>query len=76
LLSEYLLEHRQHREYRNAISKHDSKPELDGSTSYLAKDNKLVAILRGAIDASIRDDGWAAMAAAGSAAKRQAPSAN
>lgn len=39
----------------------------------LAQDAKLVTILRGAVQASARDDGWAAMSAAGSAAKRQAP---
>jgi hypothetical protein len=32
-----------------------------------------VTILRGAVEAAARDDGWAAMSAAGSAAKRQAP---
>lgn len=39
----------------------------------LAQDTKLVTILRGAVEAAARDDGWAAMSAAGSAAKRQAP---
>ena len=39
----------------------------------LAQDETLVTILRGAVEASARDDGWAAMSAAGSAAKRQAP---
>lgn len=39
----------------------------------LAQDAKLVTILRGAVEAAARDDGWAAMSAAGSAAKRQAP---
>lgn len=39
----------------------------------LAMDTKLVTILRGAVEAVARDDGWAAMSAAGSAAKRQAP---
>ncbi len=39
----------------------------------LAQDTKLIAILRGAVEASARDDGWAAMSAAGSAVKRQAP---
>lgn len=38
----------------------------------LAQDARLVTILRGAVDASARDDGWAAMSAAGSAAKRMA----
>ena len=39
----------------------------------LSQDTRLVTILRGAVEASARDDGWAAMSAAGSAAKRQAP---
>jgi uncharacterized protein (TIGR00288 family) len=39
----------------------------------LAQDAALVTILRGAVEAAARDDGWAAMSAAGSAAKRQAP---
>ena len=39
----------------------------------LAMDTKLVTTLRGAVEAAARDDGWALMAAAGSAAKRQAP---
>ncbi len=39
----------------------------------LAQDATLVTILRGAVEASAHEDGWAAMSAAGSAAKRQAP---
>jgi len=39
----------------------------------LAQDAKLVTILRGAVEAAARDDGWAVMSTAGSAAKRQAP---
>lgn len=39
----------------------------------LAMDAKLVTILRGAVEASAREDGWAPMSAAGSTAKRQAP---
>jgi len=39
----------------------------------LARDTALVTVLRGAVDASAHEDGWAAMSAAGSAAKRQAP---
>jgi uncharacterized protein (TIGR00288 family) len=39
----------------------------------LAQDTKLVTILRGAVEAAARDDGWAMLATAGSAAKRQAP---
>ena len=39
----------------------------------LAQDAKLVATLRLAVQAVARDDGWAQLATAGSAAKRQAP---
>ncbi|MHA3790577.1 NYN domain-containing protein [Sphingomonas sp. YL-JM2C] len=39
----------------------------------LSQDTKLVAILRGAVEATAREDGWAAMSAAGHAARRQAP---
>lgn len=48
-----------------AADKSASKP--------LSQDTKLVTILRGAVEATVRDDGWADMSAAGSAAKRQAP---
>ena len=36
----------------------------------LAQDARLVAILRNAVEASMRDDGWAVLSAAGSSAKR------
>lgn len=39
----------------------------------LSHDTKLVTLLRGAVEAAAREDGWAAMSAAGSAARRQAP---
>jgi uncharacterized protein (TIGR00288 family) len=39
----------------------------------LSQDATLVTVLRGAVEASAHEDGWAAMSAAGSAAKRQAP---
>lgn len=44
-----------------------------GAPKSLAQDAKLVATLRGAVEASAREDGWALLSAAGSAAKRQAP---
>lgn len=53
-----------------------SKPKAANSKANgksLAQDTKLVTILRGAVEASLRDDGWAVLASAGSAAKRQAP---
>jgi hypothetical protein len=39
----------------------------------LAQDTKLVAALRGGVEASIREDGWAPLSTAGGAVKRQAP---
>lgn len=39
----------------------------------LASNTKLVTVLRGAVEASAREDGWALMSTAGSTAKRQAP---
>lgn len=39
----------------------------------LAGDAKLVSILRGAVEASAREDGWALTSSVGNAAKRQAP---
>ncbi len=39
----------------------------------IAQDTMLVSILRGGVEAAARDDGWALLSTAGSAAKRQAP---
>jgi len=39
----------------------------------LAQDATLVTALRGGVEAAARDDGWALLSTAGSAAKRQAP---
>ncbi len=53
-----------------------SKPKKIAAKSdprKLSQDTKLVTILRGAVEACAREDGWAAMSAVGSAAKRQAP---
>ena len=49
-----------------------SEDQAIGVRRPLSQDTKLVTILRGAVEASAHDDGWAAMSAAGSAAKRQA----
>lgn len=43
------------------------------SPKTLAQDTKLVTVLRGAVEASAKENGWALLAAAGSAAKRLAP---
>ena len=51
-----------------AIGDRGTKP-----AKLLSQDAKLVSILRGGVEASIRDNGWALLSAAGSAAKRQAP---
>lgn len=40
---------------------------------HLACDTRLVTFLRGAVEATAKDDGWAAMSAAANAVKRQAP---
>lgn len=59
-----------------AKTKATNKVEVPTGTetvNTLAQDAALVTILRGAVEAVARDDGWAAMSAAGSAAKRQAP---
>ncbi|WP_395396218.1 NYN domain-containing protein (plasmid) [Novosphingobium sp. BL-8A] len=57
-----------------------AKPDSNGTVlppkaagKALSQDTKLVAILRGAVEATVREDGWAHMAAAGAAARRQAP---
>ena len=47
--------------------------KAEKSARPLAQDTRLVTILRGAVEACVRDDGWAPMSAAGSAANRQAP---
>lgn len=48
-------------------------PEVKNSKAPLSQDAKLVAVLRGAVQATAGDDGWAPLDAAGSAARRQAP---
>lgn len=53
-------------------STHDGADRAAVVRRPLSQDTKLVTILRGAVDASAHDDGWASMSAAGSAAKRQA----
>lgn len=47
--------------------------EVRSSKAPLSQDAKLVAVLRGAVEATAGDDGWAPLDAAGSAARRQAP---
>ncbi|PXA91473.1 hypothetical protein DMC47_25525 [Nostoc sp. 3335mG] len=47
--------------------------EAKPSKAPLSQDAKLVAVLRGAVEATAGDDGWAPLDAAGSAARRQAP---
>lgn len=64
-------------EEQKSKPKAEPKPKTKAAASpapkSLAMDAKLIAILRGAVEAVAYDDGWASMAAAGSAAKRQAP---
>jgi uncharacterized protein (TIGR00288 family) len=47
--------------------------QLPAKPAKLSQDTKLVAVLRGAVEATAREDRWATLAAAGGAAKRQAP---
>lgn len=55
-------------------AKGGAKPEPAAkSARSLAQDAKLVTILRGGVEATAREDGWALLSTAGSAAKRQAP---
>lgn len=49
-----------------------SEPATDPKPS-LAQDATLVIALRGGVEAAEREDGWALLSSAGSAAKRQAP---
>ena len=54
--------------------KEDAKPErAPNAARSLAQDATLVTILRGGVEAAAREDGWALLSTAGSAAKRQAP---
>jgi len=48
-------------------------PAPASNANPLMRDAKLIAVLRGAVEATAREDGWAAMSNAGNAAKRQAP---
>ncbi|ESY94940.1 hypothetical protein X741_08200 [Mesorhizobium sp. LNHC229A00] len=57
-----------------AVSKTPAEKPADKRTGKsLSQDTTLVTILRGAVEATAQDDGWAAMSSAGSAVKRQAP---
>lgn len=49
------------------------KPADKRTGKSLSQDTTLVTILRGAVEATAQEDGWATMSSAGSAAKRQAP---
>lgn len=58
----------------NLTSQPDSVPTAaEKPVQPLASNTKLVTVLRGAVEASAREDGWALMSTAGSTAKRQAP---
>lgn len=64
-----------------APAKTKTKVKKDATTSEpaakparsLAQDTTLVTVLRGGVEAAAREDGWALLSTAGSAAKRQAP---
>ncbi len=57
---------------RETDVKAQTRPEPVAACS-LAQDATLVIALRGGVEAAERDDGWALLSTAGSAAKRQAP---
>lgn len=57
----------------NTEKKGKAAPVAKSAGKQLSQDTKLVTILRGAVEATAREDGWAAMSAAGLAARRQAP---
>lgn len=58
----------------SAEVKEEAKPEpVAKPKRALAQDTKLVTVLRGGVEAAAREDGWALLSTAGSAAKRQAP---
>jgi uncharacterized LabA/DUF88 family protein len=54
-------------------SKHSAARAVAKPRRSLAQDTSLVTALRGGVEAAARDDGWALLSTAGSAAKRQAP---
>jgi uncharacterized LabA/DUF88 family protein len=56
-----------------AAAKVKPTAEVKNSKAPLSQDAKLVSVLRGAVEATAGDDGWAPLDAAGSAARRQAP---
>jgi uncharacterized LabA/DUF88 family protein len=56
-----------------AAAKPEPATEARAGKPPLSQDAKLVAVLRGAVEATAGDDGWAPLDAAGSAARRQAP---
>ncbi|KQX26026.1 MULTISPECIES: NYN domain-containing protein [unclassified Sphingomonas] len=61
-------------EPRKAEVTEEPKPEPTANTKRsLAQDARLVIALRGGVEAAEREDGWALLSTAGSAAKRQAP---
>lgn len=66
-------EPRTRRTSTKAAPKAEPAPEPKASKAPLSQDAKLVAVLRGAVEATAGDDGWAPLDAAGSAARRQAP---
>jgi hypothetical protein len=57
----------------NAAPKAKPNAEAKSTKPPLSQDTKLVTVLRGAVEATAGDDGWAPLDAAGSAARRQAP---
>lgn len=48
-------------------------PDAEATAKPLSQDTKLVTVLRGAVEATAREDGWALLGPAGNAVKLQAP---
>jgi uncharacterized protein (TIGR00288 family) len=56
-----------------SIQAQNTKTKAVNNAEDLSKDTKLITLLGGAVEACVRDDGWALLSAVAQAAKRQAP---
>jgi uncharacterized protein (TIGR00288 family) len=60
-------------ETKATVAPPSKKPAAKPIAKPLSQNTKLVTILRGAVEACAKDNGWALLSAVGSTAKRQAP---
>ncbi len=58
---------------KNNLAAPEKKQAAKATSKPLSQNTKLVTILRGAVEACAKDDGWASLSAVASTAKRQAP---